>query len=348
MSFGFFKNKNENLIQEKMKPVIDVIDDYCSWYNERTKEFIISLEKNNFSVSWGFEVEDFDNISKSRKLPKIYIPNSDYYIIDFPKTKGFICDEDSKQFLYFDIDYGTFENYFLKQPHNNPYKYVLIPFEKVNNVTLEVDSTQLFSTKTHSKNVLSRSVVGGILAGAPGAIIGGMTSNKESTTIQKCKPQIIKLKIDTSLPEIQNISFSFKPSLYRPNGDVSDLAIIDSLFYTFSKENFENNKFVFHMPHRSVFLDTSLKNEKPASMFMKNHTDIFGLHAVLESILKIVKEYSSKIDDIIQSNCISNQQHKDTIDDIELLKKLSELKNSGILTEEEFNAKKAEILSKIS
>ena len=348
MSFNLFKKiTKEDPMQSIIEPLDKIINDYCKWYNNCTKEFVLSLKQIGFSASWGFEIEDNDRVKKASNLPKLYIPNSDFYIVDLPLTRGLICDESTNQFVYFEFEYGAFEKYFLSKSEINPYKYILIPFDKITDVTLDVDSNQIFYSNIKSKNVVSRSIVGGIIAGAPGAIIGGTTGTKESITTQKLKPKNISLKISTSLKENPTILFKFRISPYSENGNLFDFGIIDTFLCTFSKENFEKSKYIYPLLNRLAFNDLSNKYSHPAFVLYKNESHIFELKVVSDSVLKTLEEYYNKIYDIIQSQQKKIQFNNDQTDIIETIKKLSELKDIGIITQKEFDTKKAELLSKL-
>lgn len=60
----------------------------------------------------------------------------------------------------------------------------IISYELVNNTTVIYSSTES-SSKTSTKNMLGRAVVGGILLGGAGAIVGGATANRHTVTTEQ-------------------------------------------------------------------------------------------------------------------------------------------------------------------
>lgn len=60
----------------------------------------------------------------------------------------------------------------------------IISYELVNNTTVIYSSTES-SSKTSTKNMLGRAVVGGVLLGGAGAIVGGATANRHTVTTEQ-------------------------------------------------------------------------------------------------------------------------------------------------------------------
>ncbi|MFT4413322.1 SHOCT domain-containing protein [Fredinandcohnia humi] len=62
------------------------------------------------------------------------------------------------------------------------------------------------------------------------------------------------------------------------------------------------------------------------------------------SIIHIAQELKSLIDSLLHSNPIQTASSNTSIDIADQIKKLADLRDSGILTDEEFNDKKKQLL----
>lgn len=76
-------------------------------------------------------------------------------------------------------------------------------------------------------------------------------------------------------------------------------------------------------------------------------TDNEEIENIKEKIFESGKKLGANLSNLLNKKNISSSTTTSTDDIFEMLKKLSELKDSGIITEEEFQTKKADLLSKI-
>lgn len=321
--------------------------EYCIWYTKETQTFINELKEKNFNPTWGFEVEP-DNNTQQGMGGKQY---GDVFVFDIPEIEGLAFDTDTKQMLYYTCPTGYYDTY--KNPNTHlEYKYVLIPFDNIFKATVEVNSQTTVSTVTSKQNVVGRSIVGGILAGDAGAIIGGTTGKENSVSKSEVLPKKIVFNIQTIHSEYPIITFEFKKP-YWGTGDVSgDKDVADTMWgifsgekelaYVFELEQKRNcNTYTdryYHRMHGAPEHDGNNKKEyQPILDFIMPFSN-------LEIVLKRVNKYVMQIESIIQQCNAENQLNDTNVDVVAELTKLADMKEKGIITEEEFAKLKTKLI----
>lgn len=311
------------------------------WYTRQTQRFIEELRVKNFNPSWGFEVEpEMDTWAGEGGFQK-----GETFIFDIPALEGLAFDMESKQMLYFSCPTGYYKKY--ASPNTKiEYKYVLIPFSDIFSANVEVNSQTTVSTTTSKQNVVGRSIVGGLLAGDAGAIIGGTTGKEVSVTKSETVPKKIVFNIQTTYADYPIISFVFRKPYGEDDGKVgADKSMADIMYGTFSGEA-ELVRFYEHSQTRKCDTKRDLsyfRNMTYPSIGSKGDEDesideYSRKYANMGVILKRVNKYVMQIEAIIQqcNKELENDKVKSSGDVIAELTKLADLKEKGIITEEEF------------
>lgn len=347
MAFFFSKERKEQQakkLEEKRNAFIKENMKYCDWLSAGTKVFLNELESKGFKASWGFEVSPCIMDFSSGIGGKQY---DDKYIFDLHDLRSLAFDMDSRQMLYVTCKGGLYNN-FIQDGDTIKYEYSLIPFEKISGVKVDVDSTTICETNISDGKVISRSLVGGILGGGVGAIIGGMTASKKAYTQEAKIPQKIVFTIHTSDREHPIISFKFK-SYKKWLGDTNIADIMYGLFSDteqyFSLSNMDQNRTggskvdCFYERSQNIPpYDRNKKEEYEPVMDYINRT------CHLEYVEKRLDKYAMQIQNIIQQNSIDNKETVRSVDIISEITKLAELKEKGVITEEEFTKLKARVI----
>jgi len=235
MPFFFSKEAKEQRAKEKeleRQRELDIKQrelkrktEYCEWFSLQTQKFVDELNEKGFKASWGFEVEPAHNTQAGVGGKKY----DNVFVFDVPVLEAVAFDMNSKRMLYFTCDTGHYEKY--KYPETQvKYTYVLIPFSDIFNANIEVDSQTTISTTTSRKNVIGRSIVGGLLAGDAGAIIGGTTGKSVSKSNSRTIPQKVVFSIQTTYPNFPFITFEFNSI---DGTYLSDKSIFNTMYGTF-------------------------------------------------------------------------------------------------------------------
>lgn len=343
--------RKEQLRKEKEERKLKIEQqkkEYCIWYSKETQTFINELKEKNFNPTWGFEVEP-DNNTQQGMDGKQY---GNVLVFDIPEIEGLAFDIHTKQMLYYTCPTGYYDTY------NNPnthleYKYVLIPFDNIFKATVEVNSQTTVSTITSKQNVIGRSIVGGILAGDAGAIIGGTTGKENSVSTSETLPKKIVFNIQTTNSEYPIISFEFKKPYWGTGSVLGDKNVSDTMWGIFSGE--KELAYIFEWEQKRkccTYIDRYYhrvhgypehdgNNEKEYQPIF----DYIYQSSNLETVLKRVNKYVMQIETIIQQCNTENKSNNDAgMDIIAELTKLVDMKEKGIITEEEFAKIKAKLI----
>lgn len=334
--------------EERKERVEQEKKEYCLWYTKETQRFINELKEKNFNPTWGFEVEPYFDTFRGMGGK----PYGDVLIFDIPDIEGLAFDMDTKQMLYYTCPTGYYDTY------NNPntkldYNYILIPFDNVFKATVEVNSQMTVSTVTSKKNMIGRSIVGGLLAGDAGAVIGGTTGKENLVSESKVLPERIVFSVQTTNPEYPVITFEFRKPYWELRETAGDKNIADTMWGIFSghkelayvREREQKRRCntytdrLYHRLHGTPEYDEN--NEKEYERIC----DYIRPASNLDIVLKRVIKYAMQIESIIQQCNTENQLNNDVnIDIVAELTKLADMKEKGIITEEEFAKIKAKLL----
>lgn len=337
------KRKQEEFQKKREQEFLDKYqkerNEYCEWLTEKTNQFKNELSQINFRASMGFEVEDVINLHYGIGSKQI----ADVTVFDIPKLSGIAFDFISKQMIYFKCKGQYYENYNnYKQPI---YEYIVIEFGEIFNVKIDINNVTTYDTVSN-KDILKRSIAGGLLAGGAGAIIGGTTAQPKNTS--ETLPEKIVFTIQTNNEKAKVIQFEFGKDYYNPNSKVlSDKEITDTMISIFSNQT-TYCKFRDEKTKRKCDTNIDYIYERiyiePADFdeeFFYEKEKIGNL----EIISKRLNKYAMQIESIIHQN--SNGKDNEPINSIaDEIAKLVSLKESGVLNDEEFNTLKAKIISR--
>lgn len=321
---------------------------FCIWYSEETQSFIKELQEKNFNPTWGFEVEP-DNNTQQGIGGKQY---GDIYIFDIPEIEGLAFDTNTKQMLYYTCPSGYYDTYNKPNTHLE-YKYVLISFNNIFKATVEVNSQTTVSTVTSKENIIGRSIVGGILAGDAGAIIGGTTGKENSVSKSEILPKKIVFTIQTTNVEYPIIAFEFNKPYWGMGAVSGDKDIADTMWGIFSGQKELADVFEWEQKRNcNTYIDRYYHRVHGAPEHDENNEkeyqpilDYIMPFSNLEIVLKRVNRYAMQIESIIQQCHAEKQSNNNAgIDIIAELTKLADMKEKGIITEEEFAKLKAKLI----
>ena len=246
--------------------------------------------------------------------------------------------------LYYKFDTGFYSKY-ASVGDELQFVYKIIPYSAVYNANIEVETQQKCYTVTSSNDVLVRSAIGGLVAGEVGAVIGGLTSPTSSSTGIASMPKKIIFSVLTVDDVFPVISMEFRKS-WGGSGDVaSNKTMMDACAGTFSP-NQNHAHFYERKATRNGCGTTSDYIYERCAYDTETATSRWYSDGNLETILAKLKNYAMKIDSIVHKNNLEKQstEQSRTTDVVAELIKLSELKNQGIITEEEFTKLKAKYL----
>ena len=181
--------------------------------------------------------------------------------------------------------------------------------------------------------------------GSRNGIVGGsfgITTNANTSYCNNSSVDLSNLKVsnnayysDSSLTNCSNSTFT----TYSSNIETGRVEKGDKSKQKFSSVNMDFEKYYI----ASTILTLLPESRKPAEIkSVKLNIELpkgDWTKEQLEEIKEVVNQYVWEED--------SKEIRKDMDNNIELIKKLSDLHKSGILTDEEFSSKKAELLSKI-
>lgn len=321
---------------------------YCLWYTRETQRFINELKEKNFNPTWGFEVEP-DNDIQQGMGGKQY---GDVYIFDIPEIEGLAFDTNTKQMLYYTCPTGYYDIY-NRSNTKLDYKYIFIPFDNIFKATVEVNSQTTVSTVTSKQNVIGRSIVGGILAGEAGAIIGGTTGKENSVSKSEVLPKKIVFSVQTTNSEYPVITFEFNKPYWGAGAVSGDKNVADTMWGIFSGQKELACVFEWEQKRKcNTYTDRYYNRVHGAPEHDGNNEkeyrpvlDYIMPSSNLETVLKRVNKYVMQIEAIIQQCNTENKSNNDVgIDIIAELTKLADMKEKGIITEEEFAKLKAKLI----
>ena len=324
--FDFLKRNNEIEAQRDI-----FYSQYCEDASEEIGKMEDKLRTEGFNLEYGYEFYKSTNCIDGDG-GKQY---DDVFIFDLPEIKILAFDSKSEQMLYLTIHGGMYDRYVYSEDINAfKYNYHFIPYTDIYNVKLKIDEETTFTTRTSKGNMIKRSVIGGVIAGDPGALLGGLTAKTQSEV--NVSPNRIELIIQTLNDDYKNIIFEIKNSLL---GHILESHINDVKYGIFSGEKVTFYKsdthrkcktkhdITFHLPYKQLPPEEETYN--------------------IKGMLKRVNRLVLNIDPIIQKNNSSKEQNIESggnNDTISELLKLADLKDRGVITDEEFIKLKSKII----
>lgn len=165
----------EKELSWKLEKTKEKIEKYLLWYSEKLNNFKEEIEDLGFSGSFGYEIikRDFITID-AQKL-------DDFNFLEIAPICGVAFDNISKRLIYYFTKPDIYENY--TQTENvKVVEYRLLPYHEIKKAVCNVDSSTISETTASKTGVISRSIIGGFIAGETGAIIGGLSGGETSQT----------------------------------------------------------------------------------------------------------------------------------------------------------------------
>lgn len=141
------------------------------------------------------------------------------------------------------------------------------------------------------------------------------------------------------------------------NNDIIGTTTTTNAYYSSNNVNFSNTSNSVNLSNLNIAGSNSLnsietgrveKGEKSKQKFTEVDME-FEKHYIASTIIQILPESRkpAEVKEVFNKKTGEIKFKKEAEDVIELIKKLADLHSSGILTDEEFSSKKAELLSKI-
>jgi hypothetical protein len=323
--------------------------EYCEWLDQKTIDFKNELKGLGIIPQIGFEIE------KSRRITNggDGVLRDGSMIFDVKSLKGLAFDTNTKKMIIFSFNGNLMESYAIEN-HEKIYNYSIIDFNEIFNVKVEVDSITTYQSSIPNKNMLTRTLVGGALLGDAGAIIGGTTAQR--VTNVNTSPKKVSLIVQTTNLDVPIISFEVRKKLIK-DGDIGDAeySIIDATLSIFSdmdklfvfdnininRRNGSNEDIIINRAEKKIINNNDEDEfKKTKSNYIKRVKERFDFYAMqVETIMKQCDEDRNKK--------YTESQESDKQSIVEELKKLAELKESCVLTEEEFLVLKTKLIKEV-
>jgi hypothetical protein len=323
--------------------------EYCEWLNQKTIDFKNELKALGIIPQIGFEIE------KSRRITNggDGVLRDGSMIFDVKSLKGLVFDINTKKMIIFSFNGNLMESYAIEN-HEKIYNYSIIDFNEIFNVKVEVDSITTYQSSIPNKNMVTRTLVGGALLGDAGAIIGGTTAQR--VTNVNTSPKKVSLIIQTTNLDMPIICFEVRKKLIK-DGDIGDAeySIIDATLSIFSdmdklfvfdnininRRNGSNEDIIINRAEKKIINNNDEDEfKKTKSNYITRVKERFDFYAMqVETIMKQC--------DADRNKKYTENQESDKQSIVEELKKLAELKESCVLTEEEFLVLKTKLIKEV-
>lgn len=322
---------------------------YCEWLNEKTIDFKNELKGLGIIPQIGFEIEKLRSITYGGDG----VLRDGSMIFDVKSLKGLAFDTSTKKMIVFSFNGNLIESYAIEN-HEKIYNYSIIDFNEIFNVKVEVDSITTYQSSIPNKNMITRTLVGGALLGEAGAIIGGTTAQR--VTNVNTSPKKVSLIIQTTNLDAPIISFEVRKKLIK-DGEIGDAenSIIDITLSIFSdmdklfvfdkisinRRNGSNEDIIINRAEKNIRNNNDEDEfKKTKSYYIKRVKERFDFYAMqIETIIKQC--------DVDRNKKYTENQESDKQSIVEELKKLAELKESCVLTEEEFLVLKTKLIKEV-
>lgn len=327
---------------------------YCEWLNEKTIDFKNELKGLGIIPQIGFELEKLRSITYGGDG----VLRDGSMTFDVKSLKGLAFDTRTKKMIVFSFNGNLIENYAIEnyaiENHEKVYNYFIIDFNEIFNVKVDVDSITTYQSSIPNKNMITRTLLGGALLGDAGAIIGGTTAQR--VTNVNNSPKKVSLIIQTTNLDAPIISFEVRKKLIK-DGEIGDaeysinditLSIfsdIDKLFVfdkiNINRRNGSNEDIIINRAEKNIRNNNDEDEfKKTKSYYITRVKERFDFYAMqIETIIRQC--------DVDSNKKYSENQESDKQSIVEELKKLAELKESCVLTEEEFLVLKTKLIKEV-
>jgi hypothetical protein len=325
------------------------IPGYCELLNQKTIDFKNELKGLGIIPLIGFEIEKLRSITYGGDG----VLRDGSMIFDVKSLKGLAFDTSTKKMIVFSFNGNLIESYAIEN-HEKIYNYSIIDFNEIFNVKVEVDSITTYQSSIPNKNMITRTLVGGALLGDAGAIIGGTTAQR--VTNVNTSPKKVSLIIQTTNLDVPIISFEVRKKLIK-DGEIGDAeySIIDTTLSIFSdmdklfifdkininRRNGSNEDIIINRAKKNIINNNDEDEfKKTKSYYITSVKERFDFYAMqIETIIKQC--------DVDRNKKYPENQESDKQSIVEELKKLAELKESCVLTEEEFLVLKTKLIKEV-
>lgn len=320
------KQEHEEFLKKQEQELLDLhlseVNKYCDWFNEKNNQFKRELSEKGIKPNIGFELEERID-SKFGVGSKQF---DEVSVFDIPSLVGLAFDEKSKSMVYYRCMGQLYDKY---QSFSKPiYDYSIIKFDELINVKVNVNSITTYQSSVSNKNVIKRGVTGALLAGEAGAVIGGVTAQKnvQSSTL----PNKVEISIQTTNENHRVINFEFDKSYYYPNSILSNQLLVDAMTSTFKETDVLIKFKEDHISRKNgTYIDY---------IYFRDNTN----HSNLETIAKKLDYFAKIIETFIHEEDAKNNQNYSLADEISKLLKLEE---TGAISHDEFCALKEKIIT---
>lgn len=372
---GYFsptQQKNELAEKEmmsKLENTKEKIENYTLWYSEKINCFKKEIEDLDFRASFGYEIIKRNVITTDGK--KL----DDFSFFDIAPICGVAFDNYSNRLIYYFTNPGIYENY-TQTKNANVVEYRVLPYHEIKKAVCNVDSSTISETTASKSGVITRSIIGGLIAGETGAIIGGLSGGETSQTSMSTTHNSCEIIIYTNNEECPVIRlFVEKLSNSQPDSKTSREMVVDlteGVLGNQRKVNYFNvviNQKKEYGASSGMYIPSKMgevyelvcKRNIYVEDVEKYHNEIRALDKPFDVELqkkyfkrirnsvniyetkKNFQEMVQKIEaNVLSENGVANQMVNLTL--IEQLERLVKIKLDGFITEEEFILFKKKLL----
>lgn len=314
---------------------------YCEWLSKIAQQFQHDLAYYGVHPTYGIETQTYIDQFKPGNHPfKI----GAFSVFDLPIMRGIVFDDTSKQFVLYQYQSQLYHQWANKENvPNNAYAYKIFPYSSIVKADVESTHSTNQSTKIQSVGGSGNVLLGGIVAGVPGAVIASSITDKQVITQNTSILLSTSLTIHTTDNGYEAIRFIAN----RLPGQSSRTACADTEIGDAMKSTFSDVPFSREFRHIRRQYGTTQD-----VVFMRGNNQHLIWNSNLESIAGRFAQYAEYINQITgtQQDKISQTNHNDSNDgifELEILRNLKLMLDEGLITQAEYDSKKTEILSRM-
>lgn len=342
---------------------------YCVWLNEMVKDFIHEISALSLHPSFVIlNDDDFITLNsenhieykgKTLKGDDIKLKPR---VRDLLKLEGLGFDYKQQKIVKFNFEGMNFlQEPFDKISLKDAYKYEIYDFDNIYTALVTENNNVTYQTKTSGG--FTRALVGGTLFGGVGAIVGSATA----PTTTQTSGFLEKGKLEIYLKNSPTPIFTSKFNINIPKNLEERWGKFESVPTEMIQILSSSSKWPFDCDnHHEVIVN---KETHYISVVRTNSIDkiienasvkdgIRSLYAYLitsrgnskrEEVIAEYKDIAFKIDGMIKlsEKDVSAETNPEKVDVSEEIKKLSQLHDEGVLTDDEFASAKGKIISKL-
>lgn len=347
------KRKEEEKIQkekEEEQRRVEGMEKYQPFLNKLNKAadaFVKALAEKEVCPTWGVEAELYIDVHSPWAF---WSKDEDVTVFSPPSMEGLAFDDFHKKCVYYGCNHSTYSSAIV-----GGYFDIILEYRDILSVKVEVDDVVKFQSKTAPGDVLGGAIIGGIVGGGVGALIGA--SSGPTSTEQKNEIKKVSLCLLTTNPQHRVITLVF--DRYNAGGRIrnfSNKVIFPAEYSTFSKTPYRTGDALipcirgqrtkYDTP--STVLDCHFRRSRremePGRWYSVDYLDNPWR---LEKIEEELTKYAQKIEAIILSNQQPSTPSQTSDSAEEKLLKLKSLLEKELITQEEYESKRAEVLKEL-